>query len=86
MKKIPPSANELRLLALIALREGEISEERCCEIIGCRRTEVRDEMFKRTGMYSPLREMTEKADSLLAALEEARTLVRAALTENAEGA
>jgi len=48
--------NELRLLALIAFRDGEITEERCCELIGCKRTDVREEMRKRTGMCSPYTE------------------------------
>lgn len=74
-KRQPLSKNGLRLLALIAFRDGEITEERCCEIIGCSRNEVRDEMHKRCGKFNPYTETCNELESANRELERLRAEV-----------
>jgi polyhydroxyalkanoate synthesis regulator phasin len=56
--------NELRLLALIAYRDGEITEERCKELTGWKRDDIRKEMERRTGRFSPYTEACNEIDEL----------------------
>lgn len=62
MKK--PTANEIRLLALIAYQHGEISIGRCAELAGCKRDEVQAEMHKRCGRFSPYDEACREIEEL----------------------
>ena len=64
MKQKQVTHNELSLLALIAFRDGEISEERCCEITGFTRQNVRDEMRRRTGKFSPYSEAMRELEEM----------------------
>lgn len=64
MRTVQVPKQQLRIMAMIAYREGEISEERCCEIAGIKRTELRDEMLKRCGMYRPFTELSEEVEQL----------------------
>ena len=47
----------ITLLALIAYKEGEISEERCCEVTGFKRADLRKEMERRCGLSRPYTDM-----------------------------
>ena len=69
MKK--PTANEIRLLALIAYRHGEISEGRCVELAKVSRHKIRDEMHRRCGKFSPLDESERENEELRRRLEAA---------------
>lgn len=59
-----PTEKEISLLALIAFREGEISEGRCVELTGMTRYEIRDEMKKRTGAFSPYSEACQSLEGI----------------------
>lgn len=71
------SKNELRLLALIAYRAGEISEGRCCELAGLSRNDIRDEMHKRCGKYQPYDEACREAEEWKRKYEELCETVKA---------
>lgn len=62
MKK--STANEIRLLALIAYQHGEISIGRCAELSGCKRSDIQDEMHRRCGRFSPYDEACREIEEL----------------------
>lgn len=61
-----PDDKEIRLLALIAFRAGEISEGRAVELTGFSRNEIRDEMHRRCGKFSPYTEVSNELEALKA--------------------
>lgn len=67
------------MLALIAFREGEISEGRCVELTGLRRNDIRDEMKKRVGAFSPYSEASDELDAIKHAVAAAIDTLRSAM-------
>lgn len=65
----------IRLLALIAYRDGEISEGRCVELTGMSRDKIRDEMFKRVGKFRPYDEAEAEAQHWKKEYEELAAIV-----------